>query len=363
MPVTMRFTPSTRKKKPTKPKNSLAALNDSLSSSTKKKIASLTRKRRTRLLNSFVKKIKTKQETKKKKKAATTIQERARAKIQGKKTRKQIKENYEIDNQCAICLDTMINNGPTTKTKCGHKFHSECIERWLTDYNNNTCPSCREILVERDTDDEEDEREEGEADTFEEEEEDPAVLAAWAERRRAWNDAMYAASLRGRSRGDASVNLMRRNYVAAMNSIAAQHEQQYLDNLQLADAWVQAAVSAYQEARTAAERERLNSWAAAEATYGYEENWELQVPMEEAVVYAESERVYYIYWDYSLYLRYEVIQAETAAFRANRLAHWHPRAVWAIQAVRESAMRIADSVNPIRYLQRVGHLPHREEPP
>ena len=80
MPVTMRFTQrtqSTRKKKPTKPtkpKNSLAALNDSLSSSIKKKIASLTRKRRTRLLNSFVKKIKTKQETKKKKKAATTIQ-------------------------------------------------------------------------------------------------------------------------------------------------------------------------------------------------------------------------------------------------------------------------------------------------
>ena len=92
MPVTMRFTPrtprtprtlstprtpGTKKTKPTIPRLSLPAFNDSLSSSTKKKIANFTRNR---VLKRLVKKFKTKQETKKRN-AATTIQERARAKI------------------------------------------------------------------------------------------------------------------------------------------------------------------------------------------------------------------------------------------------------------------------------------------
>ena len=47
----------------------------------------------------------------------------------------------------------MINNGPTTKTKCGHKFHSECLKRWVR--NNPSCPACREP-VEREEDEEED---------------------------------------------------------------------------------------------------------------------------------------------------------------------------------------------------------------
>ena len=232
MPPVMIFTQSTTKKKPTKPtkpKNSLAALNDSLSSSTKKKIAkiaSLTRKRRTRLLKRLVKNFKTKQETKKKaKKAATTIQVRARAKFLGQKTREQIKENYKIDNQCAICFDTMKDNGRTTKTKCGHKFHSECIDRWLTDYNNNnTCPTCREILVERDTDDEEDEEEE-------EEEEDPALDAEY--------DRINAeAQALGRSRATESINLIRSNYAAALRNLES------IDNSRFARAWRQAALSA-----------------------------------------------------------------------------------------------------------------------
>ena len=111
----------------------------------------------------MLKELKKNKKPKTKKKAARTIQERARAKIKGKETRKQINqinENYEIDNQCAICLDTMINNRPTTITKCKHKFHSECIDKWLRDHN--TYPSCREILVERD--DEEDEEEDDEED-------------------------------------------------------------------------------------------------------------------------------------------------------------------------------------------------------
>ena len=164
MPVTMRFTPrtprtprtlstprtpGTKKTKPTIPRLSLPAFNDSLSSSTKKKIANFTRNR---VLKRLVKKFKTKQETKKRN-AATTIQERARAKIQGKKTRKeqastikQINDNLEeleATNECAICYYPLINK-PTTTTKCKHTFHRKCLNKWLR--NHNTCPNCREII-------------------------------------------------------------------------------------------------------------------------------------------------------------------------------------------------------------------------
>ena len=52
---------------------------------------------------------------------------------------------------CAICMENLENNvyviddgtvadGPV---KCGHKFHKACIEGWVRNKANPTCPMCR----------------------------------------------------------------------------------------------------------------------------------------------------------------------------------------------------------------------------
>ena len=41
---------------------------------------------------------------------------------------------------CSICLETIENNY-IILYKCCHKFHKECIDRWLN--KKNTCPYCR----------------------------------------------------------------------------------------------------------------------------------------------------------------------------------------------------------------------------
>jgi len=58
---------------------------------------------------------------------------------------KQDDSDQESGNECIICLDKLF---PTTdivvKLKsCGHKFHKECITRWLK--GQKTCPTCRAV--------------------------------------------------------------------------------------------------------------------------------------------------------------------------------------------------------------------------
>jgi len=43
---------------------------------------------------------------------------------------------------CPVCFDRLVDKN-TQVLHCGHKFHHDCIERWLE--TNNTCPSCRSI--------------------------------------------------------------------------------------------------------------------------------------------------------------------------------------------------------------------------
>lgn len=45
--------------------------------------------------------------------------------------------------ECAICLSSMSSEKDTaiTKTECGHKFHTKCLEEWIK--RSNTCPLCR----------------------------------------------------------------------------------------------------------------------------------------------------------------------------------------------------------------------------
>ncbi|PAN15004.1 hypothetical protein GQ55_2G444400 [Panicum hallii var. hallii] len=43
---------------------------------------------------------------------------------------------------CAICLDSVEDAGK--EMPCGHRFHGECLERWLGVHGN--CPTCRHEL-------------------------------------------------------------------------------------------------------------------------------------------------------------------------------------------------------------------------
>jgi hypothetical protein len=47
----------------------------------------------------------------------------------------------QLELTCSICLETIENNY-NILYKCFHKFHKECIDRWLN--KNKTCPYCRE---------------------------------------------------------------------------------------------------------------------------------------------------------------------------------------------------------------------------
>ncbi|TVU37729.1 hypothetical protein EJB05_11060, partial [Eragrostis curvula] len=44
--------------------------------------------------------------------------------------------------ECAICLDGV--EGAAKEMPCGHRFHGECLERWLGVHGN--CPVCRHEL-------------------------------------------------------------------------------------------------------------------------------------------------------------------------------------------------------------------------
>ncbi len=44
--------------------------------------------------------------------------------------------------ECSICMDIM--HGIVAETDCQHRFHRECLGRWLE--SHNTCPICRRYL-------------------------------------------------------------------------------------------------------------------------------------------------------------------------------------------------------------------------
>jgi hypothetical protein len=45
---------------------------------------------------------------------------------------------------CSICQDTIDKDVIVRKMICGHKFHQECVDKWLE--NNTNCPICRQNL-------------------------------------------------------------------------------------------------------------------------------------------------------------------------------------------------------------------------
>jgi hypothetical protein len=53
------------------------------------------------------------------------------------------KNEIEFDENCAICLDTLLEKS-ITKLQCKHVYHIECLEQ---SYKYTAfCPTCREII-------------------------------------------------------------------------------------------------------------------------------------------------------------------------------------------------------------------------
>mgnify|MGYP002633285308 CR=1 FL=1 len=49
--------------------------------------------------------------------------------------------------ECPICMDIIDLNNNSTKTECGHMFHSSCLMKNIA-HNGLTCPYCRNVMAE-----------------------------------------------------------------------------------------------------------------------------------------------------------------------------------------------------------------------
>ena len=85
--------------------------------------------------------------TRRRSSAAKKIQTRVRGKQTRKKTKalKIAKRNLEISNECAICIEKMLATDAVTSLRCGHRFHSDCLQRSLRSGHPN-CPLCRTVI-------------------------------------------------------------------------------------------------------------------------------------------------------------------------------------------------------------------------
>ena len=57
-----------------------------------------------------------------------------------------VTQPIEIQEVCSICLGEFGENNNLARLKCNHKFHKECLSKWIIEHNNNTCPNCRDII-------------------------------------------------------------------------------------------------------------------------------------------------------------------------------------------------------------------------
>ena len=44
---------------------------------------------------------------------------------------------------CVICTEELIADSNVSVIHCGHLFHEVCLNKWLSNGQNDTCPQCR----------------------------------------------------------------------------------------------------------------------------------------------------------------------------------------------------------------------------
>ena len=221
----------------------------------------------------------------------------------------------------------MINNGPTTKTKCEHKFHSECIERWLTE--KNTCPICRRILVER-----EQQRRRDDAQELGRVRATESINPPEQQQRRG------NAQELGRVRATESINRIRSNYAAALRDLES------IDDSRLAVAWRQAALSAGRDAQMTLQILRSqyeSAWAAAGRAWSIavDRGRTERLPwMERDPAVQEAHSAYLMYRDYARNME-DDLQFEIDRMADPQYARHAELLPNLRQDVRERAMRLA----------------------
>ena len=52
-----------------------------------------------------------------------------------------LNKNFE-NNECIICLDSMIVNEKVKILYCGHMYHYDCINAWIKKKKEINCPLC-----------------------------------------------------------------------------------------------------------------------------------------------------------------------------------------------------------------------------
>lgn len=55
------------------------------------------------------------------------------------------KDDTEIKDNCAICMDELTTKMLHRKLPCNHCFHATCVDEWLKKHGN--CPICRACVV------------------------------------------------------------------------------------------------------------------------------------------------------------------------------------------------------------------------
>lgn len=52
---------------------------------------------------------------------------------------------YSRMSTCSICLNEVRATRTNPPIRCGHIFHTHCLERWK-EQGKNTCPTCRKVF-------------------------------------------------------------------------------------------------------------------------------------------------------------------------------------------------------------------------
>jgi hypothetical protein len=78
--------------------------------------------------------------------------ENIKMKINFEKEIKELRNKLnKLEKVCSICYDVPCTDdncfNTIYKTTCGHIFHRYCLEIWLKNYKNSSCPICRGPII------------------------------------------------------------------------------------------------------------------------------------------------------------------------------------------------------------------------